>query len=545
MALLVTRHDGTIFTNPESVTVDFEITILRANNTATTTTNTTTNSTTNTTNSTTTTLLQSSKDQKNIPVYGHPSFYEIPEFSEQYKEKKTLTVNGFLSLEVNVPENAKRIEILATVMNMTRGVTVLRSDSLSGNFLHLLLTSRNPEVGQVVEFTARTTEPVKSITYQVYAKGTMVFESEVTSPVEAGNQTFSISFTLTPVMAPHCRVLAFYLRDNGEVVPDSLSINVKATLDNPVDVGFTAETAKPGDTVNLVISAKPNTTVFLLSADKNVQLLKSGNDITQEMITEELVSYDYSFMFYGFWYDMFLSGFPYPSKGSDANKVFKDADVVILTDGLVYDNQYTRYPNFVMASFPRKIVQAAVSPVSGVRRISKNVPETWLWNMVTIGSSGKYTLSEVAPNAIVTWQTTAIAVHPVFGLSVTPKAAEITTYPSVFVTLDTPDTAMRGEDICFKAFAFNYYNTSLELTLTMGSIDGIQVSKEGQKSTNLSHSLGQVDPDNVRDTDFCFTPVKLGPLPVRVNLTTTSVPGDSVEQIILVKPEGKPKAVKQ
>lgn len=40
-------------------------------------------------------------------------------------------------------------------------------------------------------------------------------------------------------------------------------------------------------------------------------------------------------------------------------------------------------------------------------------------------SSGKYTLSEIAPNAIVTWQTTAIAVHPVSGLSVTPKAAEV------------------------------------------------------------------------------------------------------------------------
>lgn len=48
-------------------------------------------------------------------------------------------------------------------------------------------------------------------------------------------------------------------------------------------------------------------------------------------------------------------------------------------------------------------------------------------------------------------------------------------------------------------------------------------------------SLFQVDPDNVRDTDFCFTPVKLGSLPIRVNLTTPSVPGDGVEQMLLVK----------
>ena len=45
----------------------------------------------------------------------------------------------------------------------------------------------------------------------------------------------------------------------------------------------------------------------------------------------------------------------------------------------------------------------------------------------------------------------------------------------------------------------------------------------------------QVNPDQIRDTTFCFTPNKLGYMPLRVNLTTTSIPGDGVERMLLVE----------
>lgn len=40
-------------------------------------------------------------------------------------------------------------------------------------------------------------------------------------------------------------------------------------------------------------------------------------------------------------------------------------------------------------------------------------------------SSGIYIQPEIAPDTITTWLTTAIAVHPLYGLSVTPKPAEV------------------------------------------------------------------------------------------------------------------------
>ncbi|XP_025086977.1 CD109 antigen-like isoform X2 [Pomacea canaliculata] len=313
-------------------------------------------------------------------------------------------------------------------------------------------------------------------------------------------------------MAPNCRLLAFYFRDNGEVVPDSMSVSVQGTSDNPVNVTFSVETAKPGDTVNLVISAKPNTTIFLLSVDKSVQLLKSGNDITQDTITEELVSYDYGSGFYGYWRYMFICGWPYPSRGSDASQVFNDANVIILTDGLVYEKPIERYPYLAYSNAYGLADDGAQPPAalgSPVERIRKNFPETWLWSVVVVGSSGIYIQPEIAPDTITTWLTTAIAVHPLYGLSVTPKPAEITTFLPLFVTLNMPYSVIRGEDICMKAFAFNYYETALKMTLTMGKTDGIQVIRlqrnnrkpkgveEVRQSISVSHYLGTVNPDTV------------------------------------------------
>ncbi|PVD34646.1 hypothetical protein C0Q70_05923 [Pomacea canaliculata] len=460
--LQVTRYDGTNFANPESITVDFQVTVTRPNNTATT----TASPTTTTTTQSTTSETNANETLIEVPI-GRPGFwgpiYWEPEYSEQYKVTKTLTANGFLSLDVTLPEDAKRVDIEATVMNATAYSSASRSNSPSDNFLQLLLTSRNPKVGEVVEFTARTTEPVKHITYQV-------------------NVTFSV------------------------------------------------ETAKPGDTVNLVISAKPNTTIFLLSVDKSVQLLKSGNDITQDTITEELVSYDYGSGFYGYWRYMFICGWPYPSRGSDASQVFNVFSPIsrIQRDSMVFHKKKKILTNvtdpvFRFASNVRGgMAEAAdfasppASPDSPVERIRKNFPETWLWSMVIVGSSGIYIQPEIAPDTITTWLTTAIAVHPLYGLSVTPKPAE--------------------------------------MTLTMGKTDGIQVIRlqrnnrkpkgveEVRQSISVSHYLGTVSGCEAVDTDFCFTPVKLGSLPIRVNLTTPSVPGDGVEQMLLVKPEGTPKS---
>lgn len=108
--LQVTRYDGTNFANPESITVDFQVTVTRPNNTATT----TASPTTTTTTQSTTSETNANETLIEVPI-GRPGFwgpiYWEPEYSEQYKVTRTLTANGFLSLDVTLPEDAKRVDI--------------------------------------------------------------------------------------------------------------------------------------------------------------------------------------------------------------------------------------------------------------------------------------------------------------------------------------------------------------------------------------------------------------------------------------------------
>lgn len=52
-----------------------------------------------------------------------------------------------------------------------------------------------------------------------------------------------------------------------------------------ISVKYTDKKVKPGEKVSLKISAKSDSSVFLLAVDKSVQLLKDGNDITQDKVS--------------------------------------------------------------------------------------------------------------------------------------------------------------------------------------------------------------------------------------------------------------------
>ncbi|KAK7489855.1 hypothetical protein BaRGS_00018877, partial [Batillaria attramentaria] len=558
-----------------------------------------------------------------------PPYWEPEQEVVLLVTEKPLAANGFLAIEVDVPTQANRISIRAEAMKTTAYTSANKAVSPSDNFLQLQMTSQNPRVGQTATFSVRTTEPVQKLTYQVYAKGMIVSESEVMASVPTGSSTFTFSFTLDANMAPNCRVLVFYFRPgDGEVVADSMSFKVDA-----VSVEYSKADVKPGEEVDLTVRAQPSSVVFVLGIDKSVKLLKSGNDITDEMVQEELIGYDYGFRFHGFWRYMVICGWPYPSQGSDAHSVFRDANVAILTDGDVYQQTYNyfyrggpvmmqaaaaapgapmaegagfgggapaepdlpvervrtffpetwlwdfvilgysmqrslhpqecplpvawrmgqfdvtaivlarenrcslTYISFMAAAYLRRKVgfqvayssplrsreyfrddaqvQAKSEPDLPVSRVRKFFPETWLFTMLTIGADGVSVERKMAPDTITTWLTTAFAIHPTYGLSVLPQAAEMTM------------TMGRTEGI----------NNIRLLRTSASSLN----RAEFKLPMRVTHRIGVVAPDNVGETTFCFQPTTLGQVPIRVNLTNPRIPGDGVERMLLVEPEGAPR----
>lgn len=52
-----------------------------------------------------------------------------------------------------------------------------------------------------------------------------------------------------------------------------------------VSIEFDKEKVKPGESLNVVVRAEPDSTVFYQAVDKSVLLLKSGNQLTQDMVS--------------------------------------------------------------------------------------------------------------------------------------------------------------------------------------------------------------------------------------------------------------------
>lgn len=109
-------------------------------------------------------------------------------------------------------------------------------------------------------------------------------------------------------MAPTAHIIVYYVQTDGEVIADSLDVELTGILQNfvsyrgffktpvyyireymvdsikfcdvQVDLKVTPGEVMPGESVNLVLSAKPNSFIGLLGIDQRSILLKSGNDIS-------------------------------------------------------------------------------------------------------------------------------------------------------------------------------------------------------------------------------------------------------------------------
>nr|KAG5689545.1 hypothetical protein BaRGS_008920 [Batillaria attramentaria] len=108
----------------------------------------------------------------------------------------------------------------------------------------------------------------------------------------SGVTSYRFSLPVQPAMAPSARLVLYYVRQDGEVITDSMSFAVDGAFENEVTVKMDHTEAEPGDSVQVTVSATPQSTAYLLAVDQSVLLLKSGNDITAGQVFNDLKNYD-------------------------------------------------------------------------------------------------------------------------------------------------------------------------------------------------------------------------------------------------------------
>jgi hypothetical protein len=112
-------------------------------------------------------------------------------------------------------------------------------------------------------------------------------EIEAPSSDDTNLKKFELSFRITEEMSPELRVLVFYVQER-EIIPDAITINVNKCFRNQVDLTLDKSETQVANTVNMVITAEPDSLCAINAIDKSVTFMGARNSIETEQIFDYL-----------------------------------------------------------------------------------------------------------------------------------------------------------------------------------------------------------------------------------------------------------------
>ncbi|MEQ2279107.1 hypothetical protein AMECASPLE_006066 [Ameca splendens] len=154
-------------------------------------------------------------------------------------------------------------------------------------------------------------------------------------------------------------------------------------------------------------------------------------------------------------------------------------------------------------------------------------PETWIWNLVTVGNGGSASIQKTVPDTITKWAASAFCVSPT-GFGVSPNTRLIAFQP-FFVSLTMPYSVIRGEVFTLKATVFNYLSQCIMVKVTLASSDQYTF----RNCEGCQYSIC-VCGEESRTFSWIVTPTALGDVSLRVRaeaLRNRTLCGNSVATV--------------
>ncbi|PIK48593.1 hypothetical protein BSL78_14524 [Apostichopus japonicus] len=411
------------------------------------------------------------------------------------------------------------------------------------------------------------------------------------SKIDATNGSYyyevSLSLELTPRMSPRAQIVAFFIRDDLEVITASLSFNIAQTFQNKVDIKFQSEEVSPGDFTNLNINGDPGSLCAIGIVDRSVVLLGGDNRITTTKVFSSIEKYllsedggyrdgppscveaeyqEYDIYDYRIDYligpnteepdvnkrkkrqlDYFFPRFgsSYP-KYKDASKAFVDSGLIYISNLLIETspcNQY--YPKayaFAEQAAEFNTVEDVESEPS--QRVRTYFPETWLWDLYPVGTSGSTSVIVQAPDTITDWVGSGFCLNKNSGLGISEQVT-IRAFQAFFIDLNMPYSVIRGEEIPIDLSVFSYLTDCLVVEVTLQGNPHFALLEDDSKFVCVCNGAVGVQ--------FYIQPLLLGNIPIQLDaVSVNDVNGicgeaqvsaevgtqDSIRRDLLVEAEG-------
>uniref|UniRef100_A0A3B5QKN4 Complement C4B (Chido/Rodgers blood group) n=1 Tax=Xiphophorus maculatus TaxID=8083 RepID=A0A3B5QKN4_XIPMA len=186
------------------------------------------------------------------------------------------------------PTSLVRADVLAGGLQKSK--IIKPASSPTGSYLYISFTNKVYHVGESLSLTFRTpTVPNNSghIYYMVLSRGTIITKGSLRHGTLAAG-----SVSITADMVPFFRLIGYYHGDNGDIIADSVWVDVSDECEIKVTVQHNRQPI-PGKQVSLEINLHGQTAkVALLAVDKAFYGLKADNKLTAKQIFSTMASYD-------------------------------------------------------------------------------------------------------------------------------------------------------------------------------------------------------------------------------------------------------------
>ncbi|KAK9520438.1 hypothetical protein VZT92_020324 [Zoarces viviparus] len=430
--------------------------------------------------------------------------------------------------------------------------------------------------------------------YLVMSRGGIVQHGRVPVAVKAGTVNrgeLSVSLRQVTNLAPFAQVVVYTVMPGGEAVADSKDFPVRLCLNNKVSLKFSSLQQLPAEKTTLSLKAHPGSMCSVRAIDQSVLLLQPEQELTVDSVYSRLPLQKLS----GYSYEVEDSE-PYPcipepmpepqpeivdaagrakrsvyfgptDQKNDVYSIFKEIGIKIVTNSdvkkphkchqwvpemLNYDSGDMVYNSMAEdIAFDAEADAVTAVEAETEETVRTYFPETWIWELVSVGDGGSVDVEKTVPDTITKWSAGAFCVSSV-GFGVSPSVG-LTAFQPFFVSLTLPYSVIRGEVFTLKATVFSYLSKCIMVNVTLAESD--QYSFRSCDGCRYTVCLCG---EESRTFSWILTPAALGQVDVKVSAEAlktdvlcgnevTTVPDvgrvDTVVRSLLVEAEGTPQMV--
>ncbi|KAM3678612.1 alpha-2-macroglobulin-like protein 1 [Ammospiza maritima maritima] len=301
--------------------------------------------------------------------------------------------------------------------------------------------------------------------------------------------SFSIPLTFTADLSLSPSLVVYSIFPNGGVTADSIRLDVALCFQNQVKVGFPGKEAQAGSAVQLQLQAAPGSLCAVQAVDENMFTTRPDHELTSQMV-------------YGLFPAAYQRGYPaqveehsdrcaQPQslssllRGRPQHSFQPDIFNLFRNMGLkVFSNLVIKKPSQCSRWMDRKRIIGVPStedqrineeqPLFTTHRRSHHYfPETWIWNLYSVGSNGSRNVSVTAPAAAAQWKVKMFCLAG-RGFGLAPTMSLRTVQP-FFVDVTLPYSVIRGETFLMKATVFSYLQQCMQIQVVLAKSSDFQV----------------------------------------------------------------------